>query len=376
MGEIPIVLFTVKDKGNTLFFDAYSQTESVKRNTGITPREYSNYYRFYVSKYKNYNSINTRSTQSKNSNLKQQFDSSNEKNDHYIFDSNKYIEFESNQLNQCIPILPCALCENETNTNPGNYELQNRHLISYVNSQNSKLEFPHTSFDIHNIHINNDPHLYNRKIYTRFPSNQSSMVGGYYSNRELCRHCQYSLKNIDFYIEQSPKYNFVSNTIPEALTMTIMIGVNAIVEVIASIAVKFCAKIPDKDELHPGTGCVLMDYLNDKIDSLLNEKIEIHDSIECEQSGDGTKGPNVNCEVWINNKLDEIMNPTNYENSENRYSSKYSSLYDALVKNCYHKADDSGFDPIKYSNNLPYTLPFVGAKTQALKRGFLDYSEN
>ncbi|TRY51528.1 Uncharacterized protein CTYZ_00003323 [Cryptosporidium tyzzeri] len=377
MDEIPIVLFTVKEKGSTLFFDAYSQTDSMKQNSDITPREYSNYYRFYVNKYKNYNSINIHSVQSNNDYLKQQLDSSNERNDHYIFSPNKYSGFEVNQLNQSTTILPSAFCGNGISTNLEDYELRNKHLISFADKEDPSFESPLISSGIHNIHLY-DPYLYNRKIYTKFPLNQTNIVRECNFKEKLCRTCQYSsLKNIDLYIEQPPKYNFVSNTIPEALSMGIMIGINAIVEVIASIAIKFCAKIPDKDELHPGTGCVLMDYLNDRIDRLFNDQIEILDnSTECEQSKNETETSNMNFEAWINNKLDEIINPTNHESSESRSTFKYTSLYDALVKNCYHKADDSRFDPIEYSDSLPYALPLADTKAQTLKRGFLDYSKN
>ncbi|KAK9172542.1 hypothetical protein CmeUKMEL1_13845 [Cryptosporidium meleagridis] len=376
MEEIPIVLFTVKEKGNTLFFDAYSQTESVKQNSGITPREYSNYYRFYVSKYKNYNSINVHSVQSNNDYLKQQLSSSNERNDHYVCIPNKYFGSEGNHLSQGATNLPSEFCGNRIDTNVENYVLRNKHAISCTNKQDPSFESSLISPGIHNIHLYNDKCLYNRKIYTRFPLNQTNIVRDYNFKEELCRNCQYSsLKNIDLYIEQPPKYNFVSNSIPEALSMGIMIGINAIVEIIASVAIKFCAKIPDKDELHPGTGCVLMDYLNDRIDRLFNEQIEIIDnSTGCEQTENETESSNMNFEAWINNKLDEIINPINHESSESKSTFKYNSLYDALTKNCYHKADGSKFDPIKYSDSLPYALPFSGTKVQTLRRGFLDYS--
>ncbi|OII75324.1 uncharacterized protein cubi_01845 [Cryptosporidium ubiquitum] len=375
MNEIPIVLFSVKNKGNTLFFDAYSQTDSINYNSNVTPREYSNYYRFYVNKYKNYNSINVQSDQLKNSVFEQKIDLSNEKNRRCVCSSSEYIELEGNQLKNGIPITHVPR-ENEIDPNLNDFGTKNWQVTSYVKSQSPELNFRHSSSEIHNIRLNNSPYLYTNKNYTKYPSKQNNMGERHY-NRELCRHCQYSsVKNIDFYIDPSPKYNFISNSIPEALTMTIMIGVNAVVEIIASIAVKFCARIPDKDELYPGTGCVLMDYLNDKIDHLLNDQAEIHDeSTENQQSENDTKSSNINCEAWISNKLDEIMNHSNYKDSENKIPYKYNGLYDALIKNCYHKADESGFDPVKYSENLPYTLPFVSARTQTLRRGFIDYPE-
>lgn len=375
MNEIPIVLFSVKDKENALFFDAYSQTDVMNQNSSIAPREYSNYYRLYVNKYKNYNSVNKRSIQSENDDFEQKINFSNKKDNICACGSNKYIELEGSQLKNGVSILPHMLSGNEFNQNLDEHGIQNFHIINYVNNQNSNFKSPLSSSRIHNIHLNN-PYLNTRKIYTKYPSKQSIMSERYH-NIELCRQCKHSpLKSIDFYTCQPPKYNFISNSIPEALTMTIMIGVNTVVEIIASIAVKFCARIPDKDELYPGTGCVLMDYLNDKIDHLLNDQIEVNsEPTENKILKNEENSLDVNCETWINNKLDEIMNHSNYRSCESRFPSKYNSLYDALIKNCYHKADESGFDPIKYSENLPYTLPFVNTRMQSLKRGFLDYPE-
>lgn len=370
MNEIPIVFFAVKNKETTLFFDAYSQTDVTSLNPCVTPREYSNYYRYYINKYKNYNSIDLQLNSLKDNNYRQYSDVSNKKVDcNKISKQNEYFELEGKQLKNEVPILNFP-CGNEVNQGPDEHGTQKWSVINYTNHKSSQPEFLSSDSNIY-ADLNKGLTSNKRKMYIKYP-NRDNDIDKYYSNRESCKHCQsYPLSRTDFYFDQPSKYNFKYNTIPEALAMSVMVGINAIVEIISSIAIKFCVRIPDKDELHPGTGCVLMDLLNDQIDQLTNEKTEIHDeSTGCKQS-ENVEIQKFNCEAWINSKLDEITNPPNSTNDYSNSSSRHSGLCDVFINNCYYRANESEFDPIKYSKDLPYTLPFVDSNAQSLKRGLV-----
>ena len=154
--------------------------------------------------------------------------------------------------------------------------------------------------------------------------------------------------------------------------MSIMVGINTIVDIIACIAIKFCARIPDKEYAYPGTGCILMDYLNEKIDGfLINEEknnsdcstnFETNMDIDICSQSDSEK-------FWIDQKLEDIMNPMNYKDYNHNSSYKYNGFTDALLKNCY-KADKSRFDAMEYLESTSYSQQSENHQTHLLEKGF------
>ncbi|KAJ1608003.1 hypothetical protein OJ253_2109 [Cryptosporidium canis] len=359
MEDIPIVLFAVKKKETALYLDSYSQTDNIYKNTCATPRDYSNYYHSYIKKYKNYDYEDQELHKSRNNYYRQ--------NSYFLnrrTSSNKHEHFELQGVQNKGDPLIYNKCGYDTSQFYGKYGIQKFPVTLY---QSSQAETSSIVTTINNAHFNTNPQLKTRKIHVKYPYNQDCHIKEYYSE-VLCKCCRNSsLRNANLYHENPPNYNFISDNIPEAIAMTVMIGINAVVEVIAGIAIKCCARIPDKDYLHPGTGCVLMDQLNDKIDHLISEQSE--ENNEVKQLENEEDDPNPSCEAWINSKLDEVME--NYNTKDNTAGSKFNSLYGSLIKNCYHKANDSEFDPMKYSENLPYSIPFTNSEVRPLKRGFL-----
>ncbi|KAH8740026.1 hypothetical protein FG386_000853 [Cryptosporidium ryanae] len=355
MDEIQIALFEVRSVSEASLIDSSSQTDVSLFQIRKTPSEYVSYINRYIKEYELIKHINSRS---------------------YQIDT--FVNKNSSYLNSDIQSCKKSITSYSKNVK-NNQEFPNFYIGPHTNYSLPALGSSGVKSDLFKIPVNNKNSVYkpdfNNKNYfisqeEILPANEYSTVA-HSSNFKSTNYNMFYPENKDdlFRARQStslriPRYNFVSNGISETVAMALMVGVNTLVEIIASIAINFCPKIPDKDETLPGTGCVLMDYFNNKLDFLINDNISNLERFKPEsiQNEDDHNSQDEN--DWVEKKIDEITTLVN-----NRSQTVRNIMEEIILKNCYHKSENR-FDPVRYSEETPFSLPLRNNWKGPIKDGF------
>ncbi|KAL7069075.1 hypothetical protein ACR3K2_06080 [Cryptosporidium serpentis] len=138
------------------------------------------------------------------------------------------------------------------------------------------------------------------------------------------------------------RHHAQTRNILETFSMSLLVGLNYIIDLAANLSIKFCPKIPDKDKAYPGTGCILLDFINDSIDNNLlgdeNYSIRKYNSQKEQNKNQINKEP--------------YQNYTKVNNQQKNYS-----ISSIIFTKCYHRTDSDMFDPLEYVQKVPPTMP-------------------
>ncbi|KAK6588780.1 hypothetical protein RS030_2226 [Cryptosporidium xiaoi] len=350
MEEIQVALFKVRSLSETILIDSSSQTDVSYLQSKKTPSEYVNYINYYIKEYELIKHSNSRSRQINT----------------FITENPSHLKSHIRRYGEIT---------NPSSGNDKNYQTHSNYFkelnIGYF------LSTPNNT--------DSEPHFCQIPLNYKYVVDKSALNENYITSQQLllvdehsevrhsfnckCLSCNlpypksknYLLKSWHPLPSKVPRYNFVSNGISEAIAMILMVGVNTIVEIIASIAISFCPKFPEKDVSFPSTGCILMDYFNDKIDFFINNTCILENS---ELEDNNSEGYHYSeDEINWNKKIDKTIIP--FENK----SLTVHNVFKDILNNC-HQENENAFDPVKYLEGTPFSSPPQTHGQCPLREGF------